>query len=106
MKTCLRIILAAILLLTWNAKAAWVVGDLRDSSETNFPLLSVVITPKSTPQAVNGLTVIDVVRNMRVTNGAFGPVWLVGGNYDFDAGVGKHFKILVPPNDTNTYQLN
>lgn len=89
-----------------GAAAATVTGALTDV--TLQPLSPrLYFTPKSTPQALGTNTVLDVVKTVTAsTNGTFS-LSLVGGLYDVGFGpFSKTIRILVPPNDTNTYDFN
>jgi hypothetical protein len=86
-------------------QGATVTGDLRTPTGAHFPFQKMTFTPKTTPLADGTETIFDVAHYLWITNGALS-VSLVGGRYDVDPGVGKHFLILVPPDDTNTYSIN
>ena len=98
--------------------ATVVVGTIQDVTFQSYGGVNntLTFTPLSCPQAVtvgtNRLTIWDVPRPARLTNGSF-RVNLAGGIYyaaltapNPFGGPVRTVKILVPPNDTNVWQFN
>ena len=99
-------LLAALLLGASHAHAATVQGTLVDV--TRRPLSpKITFLPQSTPLADGSSTVLDVPRTTQADTNGFFSLELYGGRYNVEFGpYSKIVRILVPPNDTNTYAFN
>ena len=93
-------------LATVACDGATVVGNLRDITGSPYSPNVRFVPTNSTPQMIGTNTVLDVPHSVQPTNGTFYQQ-LVGGFYMTDFGPpNKPIFILVPPNDTNTYDFN
>lgn len=97
----------AILILAGalQTQAATITGNVQDITGSPYSP-PVRFLPLSTPLANGPATVLDVPRSAQVINGTF-TIMLVGGLYNVDFGPpNKSVKILVPPDDSGTYNFN
>ncbi len=109
------ILAAFLLLLGVRAESATVIGSIQDSFATAYggQVRTIQFDPLSAPQGIGTNTIWPKVVTARITNGVF-TANLVGGLYwagllgddPVTGGPRKTVKVLVPPNDTNTYTLN
>lgn len=91
----------------WTVRAATITNLMVDSARVGLQTNAVKFVPLDTPlQVSDGTMAVDVPVSCRTdTNGALS-VNLVGGRYRVEFGNGaRGFKILVPPEETNTYSL-
>ena len=119
---CAAALALLFIIATGSLPATTVVGTIQDITFTPYGGVNngVTFTPLSCPQAVNvvsngitnAITIWDVPRTARLTNGGF-RVNLAGGIYFAGlaspapfGGSGRTVKILVPPNDTNIWNFN
>ncbi len=89
-----------------SARGAIVVGDLHDGVLGNTLDATLVFHPELTPMGVGNATYLDVTKKTNVVGGAWSMA-LVGGIYTVECiPFGRKIAIVVPINDTNTYQFN
>lgn len=99
--------LVMVLVSCCPVRGAWVVGQFEDPQERAFSSrVTFIPVPQYFPQAFGTKTILPVTVSATLTNGAM-RVWLVGGPYRVEWGsFSAPQRIIVPPNDTNTFEFN